>query len=283
MYDLKPLYNSCCAISELCEELLESGRNFLELEIPRTREALTDFQTFPLLGIEQILSQYSGIKDVNVPYDEYHDVKELATEIIGRMVTCSQFCTDLQKEFSMYGHSPEEHIVYRIKSDASMSFGYLETVLTDFRKCVNSKSWTQFHSMTKFIPELEQTSDFGHWVFDTKTDPVTKAHYAPYVHYEELPFKVLDAVYAIIKEIPEYENIPDVYILLLEKRGIKWNDKSMAEANASELDDIGILALFVGIACAERFSDGTIDRFFSKGCTLRWLNRLQELDCKAGV
>ena len=263
MYDLKQLYKNCREISNVCEMVIGAGRDFLELEIPRTSEALVEYRFFPLPCIEQVLDLYSGTKNLNLPYGEYDDLENEAVEIIGRMTALTMLYTDLKKEITTYGCIPEEYIVHQIKSDAYLSLRYLETLHGKFYNLINCKTWTQFQSLTDFIPEVEQATNFAHGVFDTNFDLVVK---------------VFHAVSALIDNTPEYAHIPDEYPQLLEERGLQWSNKSMLEADESVLDDIGILALFAGISRAEDFDNGTIDRFFSKGCILRCLKRLKQLD-----
>ena len=134
----------------------------------------------------------------------------------------------------------------------------------------------QFALLTRFIPRLESMPSAGDWVFP-------KTGQAPYVRYETLTFDVLDAVQEIIERNPRYVDVGDAYVDILRANGQDWRDHIMREADVSDLDARCILALFVGICCAERFSDGTIDRFFHKGCILRWARRLAELDAADGA
>ena len=129
----------------------------------------------------------------------------------------------------------------------------------------------RFLRLTHLIPQLEEMSSAGHWVFPQGVQ-------APYVKYEKLTVDVLDAVDEIINRNPLYSDVTDGYVDILRSNGLDWKEASMRDAAASVLDARCILALLVGAYCAERFSDGTVGHFFHKGCILRWVRRLAELD-----
>ena len=119
------------------------------------------------------------------------------------------------------------------------------------------------------IPEVERNTDWGGWA---------SGSHAMYVRYPKIIYQILDAVYELIERNPEFKHLPFHYTQVLLANGIAWSDSSMKNAAVSKRDAQCILALFVGIACAERFAEGTIGRFFADGTALRWLKRLDELD-----
>lgn len=98
-----------------------------------------------------------------------------------------------------------------------------------------------------------------------------------------MTFDVLDAVQEIIERNPRCVDVGDAYVDILRANGLDWKGPIMRDADVSNLDARCILALFIGVYCAERFSDGTVAHFFHKGCILRWAKRLAELDAADGA
>lgn len=133
---------------------------------------------------------------------------------------------------------------------------------------------TRFGLICLHIPEVERTTDFGDWVFDGRP---------PYVRYNEIVHQAINAVYEIAERDSEFDKLPMHYQSVLQANGIIWSDSGMKNADVSGLDAKCIFALFIGITCAERFSDGTIVRFFRNGTALRWLKRIQELDKEVSI
>lgn len=128
---------------------------------------------------------------------------------------------------------------------------------------------TRFGLICFHIPEVERTTDFGGWVSGSGS---------MHVRYSKIIGQVIDSVYEIIEKDPDFQDLPFRYTQVLRANNIAWSDKGMKDADVSKRDAMCILSLFIGITCAERFSDGTIGRFFQNGTALRWLKRLDELD-----
>ena len=93
--------------------------------------------------------------------------------------------------------------------------------------------------------------------------------------YTEVVNELIDAVYKFEDENPEYELTK--YGELLKERGLEWGQRSMENADVSNMDAQGIMALLMGMVRAERFCDGAIMGMIKSGAVKKWLMRLQEL------
>ena len=129
----------------------------------------------------------------------------------------------------------------------------------------------KFDKLIGLLEPLE-TDSVGEWIIDkghkgTEDDPI---HF-PYPIYNEL----IDAVYKFEDENPEYELTK--YGELLKGRGLEWGQRSMENADVSNMDAQGIMALLMGMVRAERFCDGAIMGMIKSGAVKKWLMRLQEL------
>ena len=127
-----------------------------------------------------------------------------------------------------------------------------------------------FAAITRNIPLIECETSFGEWRYPDR--PQT-----PYVEERDVVDQVLEEIFLFVEKHPVYR-LPRDYAERLKSNGISWSDAAMRNADVSEADEQCILALFIGIARAERFCDGTVVRFFNNGCALRWLKRLKEID-----
>lgn len=85
-----------------------------------------------------------------------------------------------------------------------------------------------------------------------------------------------DTVYDFIDAHPEMKL--NRYQEILNESKIEWSEESMKHAEVSLLDGRTILALIVGIIRADRFYDGTSQRFFENGYMIKWLRRLEEIE-----
>ena len=92
-----------------------------------------------------------------------------------------------------------------------------------------------------------------------------------------------DVINKLVKEVYRFEEMHPEYRLnkyadILEKNNLKWDMNSMANADVTNMNGQGVMALLMGAVRAERFCDGALKGFHKKGCIRRWLERLQELD-----
>ena len=134
---------------------------------------------------------------------------------------------------------------------------------------------TKFDKLIGLLEPLE-TDSVGEWIIDkehkgTEDDAI---HF-PYPKYTEVVNELIDAVYKFEDENPEYELTK--YGELLKERGLEWGQRSMENADVSNMDAQGIMALLMGMVRAERFCDGAIMGMIKSGAVKKWLMRLQEL------
>ncbi len=181
------------------------------------------------------------------------------------------------------GMKTEEAILSRVRGQEKELLCWLEenpdATLTQIRRksheiegsldIFETAEHTRFGLICLHIPEVERTTDWGGWV--SGSGPM-------YVRYPKIIGQVIGAVYEIIERDPEFKNLPFHYTKVLRANDISWSDSGMKNADVSKRDAMCVLSLFIGITCAERFSDGTIGRFFRNGTALHWLKRLDELD-----
>lgn len=134
----------------------------------------------------------------------------------------------------------------------------------------------KFAELTAFIPKIKDGA-FGEWIIDRKNDG-TLEHpiQMPFVNYSRIVHEFEKALYKFCEEHPEFEHTR--YGDTLKSIGLEWGSKSMEEADVSNVDAKGIIALLMGAVRAERFCDGALLGFFEEGCILRWLERLEALD-----
>ena len=268
---------------QVTHKLIETGEiieteiaDLLKASYPATKDQFLSlrFASFP--NSENILTLCSEFLQLS-EFPEYQDIRSLTIEFTTRLIVLLRAFEDYQKVFTMFGYEPEIMQVQLIQGTMATALHNMQNTLSEYRALHFRKSWKLFGSITKFIPEVESTDKVGWWVFNREPKKPGDPTPAPYVHYEELPFDVLDSVYEFVRNHPAYE-LPDAYMYVLQENGISWSDAGMRDADITNLDDQCIFALIIGVTCAERFSDGTIKHFFHDGTMLCWLKRLAEMD-----
>lgn len=276
MKEFNQFYQATHQLIRMSEHIEDTATDLLRQGYPRTKEEASSLYLFPIPSCEDALKLSADLVLIDA-YPGYEEIRRLSIELLSRVVVVLQSFEDTKELFAMYGMSADILQFNQLMGITATALGNMQYTLAELRTIYSEKSWKLFDSITRFIPEVENTGEVGKWVFDTEPAVPGKPTPAPYVHYEELPFKLLDAVYEFVKEHPAYD-LPDGYMFILQENGIAWSDAGMRDADVTTLDDECILALIIGVACAERFSDGTIERFFHNGTMLRWLNRLDALD-----
>lgn len=134
---------------------------------------------------------------------------------------------------------------------------------------------TKFDKLIGLLEPLE-TDSVGEWIIDKEHKGTEDDHiHFPYPKYTEVVNELIDAVYKFEDENPEYELTK--YRELLKGRGLEWGQRSMENADVSNMDAQGIMALLMGMVRAERFCDGAIMGMIKSGAVKKWLMRLQEL------
>ena len=74
---------------------------------------------------------------------------------------------------------------------------------------------------------------------------------------------------------PEYELTK--YGEILESHNLEWSSRSMEDADVSNMDIQGVLALLMGMVRGERFCDGTILSMLKNGTVIKWLERIKDI------
>ena len=133
-----------------------------------------------------------------------------------------------------------------------------------------------YEPLTELMPELSE-GEYGNLIVDRESkgtidDPIRM----PFMEYSPAVNKLEKAIYAFVKEHPEYELTK--YEEILKANGLEWSSRSMGAADVSQADGKIVMALLVGGLRAERFSEGTFLRFCEDGSVIRWLKRLKEID-----
>lgn len=133
-----------------------------------------------------------------------------------------------------------------------------------------------YTELTDMFDKMQQ-DEFGEWIIDRENDgsPEHPIH-MPFVVYSELVRRFETAVYRFEENHPEYGL--NRYREILEKHSIEWSTKSMGNADVSNMDGQGVMALLLGAVRAERFCDGVLMEFFENGSIKRWILRLKEID-----
>ena len=134
---------------------------------------------------------------------------------------------------------------------------------------------TKFDKLIGLLEPLE-SDGVGEWIIDkehkgTEDDP----NHFPYPMYTEVVNELIEVVYEFEQQNPEYELTK--YGELLKERGLEWGQRSMENADVSNMDAQGIMALLMGMVRGERFCDGAIMGMIKSGAVKKWLLRLQEL------
>lgn len=137
-----------------------------------------------------------------------------------------------------------------------------------------------YKSLTDFIPNLIDI-EFGTWEPKVQSGDgsLENPFQMPYMVFDEVVEKFIQEVYRFEENHPEYELCQ--YGEILKQNGLSWDMDSMEKAEASQLEGKCIMALILGAIRADRFCEGALKDFYSRGCILKWLNRLKELDEQA--
>lgn len=124
-----------------------------------------------------------------------------------------------------------------------------------------------FEKLTMYLPMLEKETEFGSIV---GTDP-------GYVTLGPIEERLYEAVYDVYSErrgIYRKKNMWDY----LSENGIEWDFEPMINADVSKMDGFAVLSLLLAAHQAERWYEGALLEFYNKGCIVKWLSRLKEID-----
>lgn len=134
-----------------------------------------------------------------------------------------------------------------------------------------------YKTLTDFLPQIKDI-DYGKWHPEKQVGDgsMERPFQMPFVVYTDVVEQFIKAVYRFEKEHPEYGL--NRYHQILEKYSIEWSNDSMANADVTEMDGQGVMALILAAIRAERFCDGALLDFLKRGHIQKWLERLVELD-----
>ena len=134
-----------------------------------------------------------------------------------------------------------------------------------------------YKSLTDYLPRIKDI-EFGKWYPEKQTGDgsLERPFQMPFVVYDDIVEGLIREVYRFEEEHPEYGL--NRYNQILDKHHIAWSDQEMTNADVSEMDGQGVMALLLAAIRAERFCDGALLDFLRKGCIQKWLERLIELD-----
>ena len=135
-----------------------------------------------------------------------------------------------------------------------------------------------YEKLISYLPELEgENQQFGEWIIDRVNDgspehPIQM----PFVSFGPVMEGIYNAVYVIVDQHPELNLVK--YQDILKAHGIDLDGRLMKNADVSNWDAQGVLALMLGIIRADRFSEGTFKEFMENGCYAKWIRRLKEIE-----
>lgn len=141
----------------------------------------------------------------------------------------------------------------------------------------NDNATGKFKVLTKYIGKISEMESFGEWFFDQENDGTPEQPIQiPFVNLNELVNEFVEEFYQFSENHLEYQLTS--YGSILEKIGIKWDDREMKSADIDSLDDQSTLSLIMEAIRAERFCDGALLSYFKDGFILKWLKRLKYID-----
>ena len=125
--------------------------------------------------------------------------------------------------------------------------------------------------------DLRPGSDtYGKWIIDRENDGTLEhPKHMPFVYYSSVVDRFIYTLYDYCEKHPEFQHTR--YAETLKEYGLEWGSR-MKDADVSDMDAKGVIALLIGIVRAERFGDGILLEYLQSGCILRWLERLEEID-----
>ncbi len=102
-----------------------------------------------------------------------------------------------------------------------------------------------------------RTDSYGEWIFDnthagTNEDPKQM----PFPRHTKVVHQLIEAIIKFTDDNPDFEL--KNYNQLLEDRGLEWKYNVLIEADVSNMDGQGEMAMFTGLLCGERFCEGTL-------------------------
>ena len=135
---------------------------------------------------------------------------------------------------------------------------------------------SKFEPLTKHILTLKGDV-FGEWLVDNENDgtPEHPMHIPTFIYSKALNDFVKD-LYEFCDSHPEFEHTR--YRTIIEENGVKFNGKSMSNADISKLNSKCVIAFLFCAVRVDRYCEGALLGFLENGDIIRWLERLEELD-----
>ena len=217
---------------------------------------------------ENIVYVFVSLNELDAP--EYHIVP---SKIVAETIA---------KEHQAWLHTPGKKGQQRNDTNIRNFFDkkdiYLDRWnLLDQKMLKNVYKDEGFQTLTDYIPKLENI-EYGKVYPEKQTGDgsLENPFQMPHVIYHDVVYALENDIYSFEESHPHYEL--KSYHSILEKHNIKWSEVEMENADVSDMEAQGVLALLLGIFRAERFCDGAIKSFLEKGCIQKWLMRLKEID-----
>ena len=138
-----------------------------------------------------------------------------------------------------------------------------ETTLENLTTHLASIDKTEWHKLSRLIPEIESTESFGDMKISEKMEDGLMAF--PYI----VPSKVVDDFYQTVFEL----GIVPVFDWINWQNGKDLLDNN--ETNYSELDIVTLCKLFTIILRVDRFNEGYLVTCFEKGIILKILKGIK--------
>lgn len=134
-----------------------------------------------------------------------------------------------------------------------------------------------YKKLTDYLPRLKDI-EYGKRYPEVQTGDgsLENPFQMPFIVYDEIVEGFIREVYRFEEAHPEYGL--NRYHEILEKHNIRWDDQEMTNADISDMDGQGVMALLLAAIRAERFCDGALLDFLRRGCIQKWLERLAEID-----
>ena len=129
-----------------------------------------------------------------------------------------------------------------------------------------------YEELTALLPKLKE-KPYSEW-YIREDDPEGVCQ--PNIEYIAELSDLWEAALRFIRQHPDTQ--VGYYEMVLEEAGLRHNHCIMRDAATSGLDGRTVMALIVGAFRAEHFCDGALMDFCDRGCFVRWLERLKDID-----
>lgn len=171
------------------------------------------------------------------------------------------------------------------QSIKDVALSYLDndllSIYNEWNQLIGNENNNKYKVLTKYIGKIEFAEAledrFGREFIDIiHKESKEKPYSMSYLNLNDLVESFVQEFYEFSHSHTEYKI--NEYHTILEKNGIKWEDKSMRNVDINSVDAECILALIMGTIRAERFCDGALLGFFKDGFMLELLKKLKSLD-----